>query len=123
MWHPLTFEFLRKVFGDRLVSRREEAEEPSISPHIAVCTNPGFKITVVESPVLKLLNQESIEQKLKEAEERKKVIETDRWKHVEPSRMQKNSLDLRIKNLANQLAKIDLAQQKREESEKAKVWV
>ena len=35
----------------------------------------------------------------------------------------KNSLDLRIKNLANQLAKIDLAQQKREESEKAKVWV
>ena len=34
----------------------------------------------------------------------------------------KNS-HLRIKNLANQLAKIDLAQQKREESEKAKVWV
>ena len=39
------------------------------------------------------------------------------------SRIQKISLDLRIKNLANQLAKIDLAQQKREESEKAKVWV
>merc|ERR1712013_30211 len=47
--------------------------------------------------------QESIEQKLKGAEERKKIIETDR-----------------IKSLANQLAKIDLAQQKREESEKAK---
>ena len=69
------------------------------------------------------LNQESIEQKLKEAEERKKIIETDRWERAEPSRIQKNSLDLRIKNLANQLAKIDLAQQKREESEKAKVWV
>ena len=70
-----------------------------------------------------LLNQESIEQKLKEAEERKKIIETDRWDHVKPPRIHKNSLDLRIKNLANQLAKIDLAQQKREESEKAKVWV
>ena len=60
---------------------------------------------------------------MKEAEERKKIIETDRWEHVEASRIQTVSLDLRIKNLANQLAKIDLAQQKREESEKAKVWV
>ena len=83
MWHPLTFDFPRKVSGDRLVSRREEAEEPSISPHIALCTNPGFRMTsflerLVVPPVLTLLNQESIEQKLKEAEERKKIIETDR---------------------------------------------
>ena len=42
----------------------------------------------VELPVLTLLNQESIEQKLKEAEERKKIIETDRWEHVEASSLE-----------------------------------
>jgi len=79
-------------------------------------TKGGKSLEIVLSPAVKkpksrvspptspsAPTQESIEQKLKEAEERKKIIETDR-----------------IKSLANQLAKIDLAQQKREESEKAK---
>lgn len=32
------------------------------------------------------------------------------------------NIDFRIKNLVSQLAKIEIAQQKREESEKVKVW-
>ena len=54
-------------------------------------TSPSAPTQVLERPPvepqdLTLFNQESIEQKLKEAEERKKIIETDRWEYVEASR-------------------------------------
>ena len=64
--------------------------------------------------------QASIDQKLKEAEERKKSIETERLvNYLTPAKVK--DIFFRIKNLSSQLAKIDIAQQKKEESEKAKV--
>ena len=74
--------------------------------------------------------QASIDQKLKEAEERKKSIETERLVYYDSIISHYLSLnclhffkklDLRIKNLSSQLAKIDIAQHKKEETEKAKV--
>ena len=64
--------------------------------------------------------QASIIQKLKEAEERKKSIEMERLvNYLTPAKV--DNVVFRIKNLSCQLAKIDIAQQKKEESEKAKV--
>ena len=72
-------------------------------------------------------SQASIDQKLKEAEVRKKSIETERFLiHFWSWRYQIfEFLNFfpRIKNLSSQLAKIDIAQHKKEESEKAKVWI
>jgi len=80
-----------------LDTRGGKALEITLSPAVK---KPRSRVSPPTSP----LTQASIDKKLKEAEERKNSIKTER-----------------IKNLENQLAKIEIAQQKKEESEKAKV--
>jgi len=82
-----------------LDTRGGKALEIVLSP--AAVTKPRSRVSPPTSPTAPTLA--SIDHKLKEAEERKKNIGTER-----------------IKNLVSQLAKIEIAQQKREESEKVK---
>jgi len=89
---------IEAVAKELLETRGGKALDITLSPAL---NKPRSRVSPPTSPTPPTLA--SIDQKLREAEERKKNIETQR-----------------IMNLETQLAKIDIAQQKKEESERAK---